>query len=81
MLVFLKRYREVIRVVDADAGTENGPLEIRIWSTGLDHLTNIADRTCYGECGQGRTDDEFTYRSSPSSSMGSARYVSWSCCA
>ena len=48
LLVFLKRYREVIRVVDADTGTKNGPLEIRIWSTGLDHLTNIADRAGYG---------------------------------
>ena len=48
MLVFLKRYREVIRVVDADTGTKNRPLEIRIWSTGLDDLTNIADRACYG---------------------------------
>ena len=48
MWVFLQRYREVVRVVDAHASAKDGPLEISIRSTGLDYLTNITDRTCYG---------------------------------
>ena len=47
-MVFLQRHREVVRMVDAYAGPKDWPLEIGIRPTGLDYLTNVADRACDG---------------------------------